>query len=69
MVKFNYNGSGLLSFSHNERDYIIHGEGPHFLPTESDLVISLLKQGLLTEVSEIKPESNLELNEVKPKNK
>ncbi|KQC02095.1 hypothetical protein [Pedobacter sp. Hv1] len=50
MKKFKYNGSGQLAFTHQGFDFVIHESGPHDLPNENELVISLVKQGLLTEV-------------------
>jgi len=50
MKKFNYNGNGILAFTHQEIDYVIHESGPHNLPEESDIVKSLEAQKLLLEV-------------------
>ncbi|MEJ5994968.1 hypothetical protein WG904_11120 [Pedobacter sp. Du54] len=50
MKKFKYNGQGTLSFSHLGSDYSISSGLVHTLPMESDLVIALVAQDLLTEV-------------------
>lgn len=55
MKKFNYNGNGILSFTHQQKDYVIHENGPHQLPEESDLVKSLVTQKLLIEVQSPAP--------------
>lgn len=51
MKEFNYTGTGILSFTHKEQDFIISGYGPHKLPSDSSLVKALVGQGLLTEVT------------------
>jgi len=53
MKNFNYTGLGTLSFTHQNLDYVVHGSGPHELPEGSELVDSLVKQQLLTEVQEL----------------
>lgn len=57
MKDFNYNGHGTLSFTHQNQDFVIHENGPHKLPEESELVISLVNQELLTEVQVVKLET------------
>lgn len=50
MKKFKYNGSGALTFTHQGQDYCISKGLIHTLPTDSDLVVSLVASNLLTEV-------------------
>lgn len=47
--KYQYNDTGLLSFTWAEKDYVVFGSGPHELPTSCPIVVSLSKQGILTE--------------------
>lgn len=58
MKKFEYYGSGTLSFTHLKQDFIIHGVGPHELPEENELVASLVAQKLLIELKEEKIPTN-----------
>lgn len=63
MKKFNYNASGILSFTHQNKDYVINGIGPHNLPEDNLLVISLKAQKIITELAEPK-----EIKQVKKTN-
>ena len=58
MKAYRYNRSGILSFSWNGKDYIMYEAGPHKLPSESPRVQSLIKQGVLSEVSKSKKVNN-----------
>lgn len=51
MKQFDYTGTGILSFTYKGEDFIISGNGPHKLPSDSSLVKALIGQGLLTEVT------------------
>lgn len=60
MKKYQFNISGTLTFTHQNKDYAINGKGPHQLPAENQLVKSLEAQGILTLVEEeIKVVKNL----------
>jgi hypothetical protein len=51
MVKYTYKGSGILTFTHEEKDYVVvHGTGTHNLPEDSGVVQSLAAQNLLIPV-------------------
>lgn len=49
MKKYTYNGTSTLAFTHEEKDYLVHGKGPHSLPEESQQVISAVGLSLLVE--------------------
>lgn len=65
MKKFKYNGSGQLAFTHQGFDFVIHESGPHDLPNDNELVISLVKQGLLIEVPTDKKQRVLTTNNIR----
>lgn len=46
MKEFLYTGTGILSFTHKQKDYVL-AAGVHFLPDDSQFVQSLTEQGIL----------------------
>lgn len=51
MKKYLYKGSSILSFTYKDKDYVVFGTGPHSLPEDSERVKSLVRQGILSEVT------------------
>lgn len=49
MKKYKYLGTSILSFTHGENDFIIHGTGPHDLPEEADIVKVNVARGVLVD--------------------
>lgn len=50
MKAYYYSGSSILSFTWKGKDYVAFGEGPHVLPSDSQVVITLASQKILKEV-------------------
>ncbi len=51
MKSYKYKGATAITFTHEGKDYLVHGGGPHDLPETHPTVISLEKQGVFTEMS------------------
>jgi hypothetical protein len=65
MRRFNYTGNGMLAFTHHDTDYVIHNQGPHELPEDSEIVKSLTAQKLLIQVQA--PELTIQQIDLKSK--
>jgi hypothetical protein len=64
MKKYTYKGSSILSFTYENKDFVIYGNGPHQLPEESAIVKTLVAKGdLIDQSSEV-----AELNSPESKN-
>jgi hypothetical protein len=47
MKSYKFLGKATSAFSWDGQDYLIHGTGPHLLPSECELVKSMVEQNLL----------------------
>lgn len=47
MKNYTYTGTSNLTFSFNDKDYLIHGHGPHDLPEDAPVVKSNITRGKL----------------------
>lgn len=52
MKKYKYLGKSNLSFTHDKKDYLVHGPGPHELPETAEPVKVHAARGHLVEVNE-----------------
>lgn len=54
MKSYTYHGKSNLTFTHEGKDYLVHGAGPHDLPEEAQIVTTHTGRGTLVESNKVK---------------